>query len=79
MIAHRQVHILSHQTVGQLGGMFQQPAGDIDTKPTVGRSEALNVNRSPAGAHAQMSRETVYAAARTTSLKKGIARARPSY
>jgi hypothetical protein len=39
MIAHRQVHILSHQIVGQLGGVFQQPAGDIDTKPTVGRSE----------------------------------------
>jgi hypothetical protein len=25
--------------------VFQQPAGDIDAKPTVGRSEALHVNR----------------------------------
>jgi hypothetical protein len=45
MSIRRQVHILSHQTVGQLGSVFQQPAGDIDAKPTVGRSEALHVNR----------------------------------
>ena len=45
MIARRQVHILSHQTVRQLGNVFQQPAGNIDTKPTVGRLEAFHVNR----------------------------------
>jgi len=76
MIAHRQVHILSHQTVG-LSGVLQQPAGDIDTKASR-RSLGSSACQSLAG-HAQMSRETVYAAARTTSLKKGIACARPSY